>query len=184
MRNGYAGVTCAPLHRFTQVPLVQFNAMFGLGLTTGIGLYGYLSFVELNWDIMEPITYITGTGISLVGPFPRLCFTAIASLSAYPGCFRVAGFWFWLATASEFEYSNMYGAVLGWKLRSAYRKLAEASPTAKPRSKREFIEIDGALHPVKVPHNADQVAFESELKALEAQAEKLRDELDDLSVQA
>jgi hypothetical protein len=69
----------------------QFNAAFGLGLTGGIGLYGYLSFVELNWDIMEPITYITGTGISLIGALcpPSDACTCSCALVAVHEVFRM-----------------------------------------------------------------------------------------------
>ncbi len=47
--------------------VVQFNGVFGLSLTAGVGFYGYLTFVELSWDIMEPITYFTGTAVTVVG---------------------------------------------------------------------------------------------------------------------
>lgn len=46
---------------------LQFNGVFGLSLTAGVGFYFYLAFIELSWDIMEPITYFTGTAISIVG---------------------------------------------------------------------------------------------------------------------
>ena len=47
--------------------LGQFNGAFGVSLVSGVGFYVYLVFVELSWDIMEPVTYFTGSLISLAG---------------------------------------------------------------------------------------------------------------------
>lgn len=53
--------------------LLQSNALFGLSLAGGIAGYAYLSFVELSWDIMEPVTYLTGTAVTFVGKAPMKC---------------------------------------------------------------------------------------------------------------
>lgn len=50
----------------------------------GIGLYWYLCYELFSWDIMEPVTYFTGLGVSIVS------------------------FGWWMMTDKDFEYDGMY----------------------------------------------------------------------------
>ena len=58
------------------------------GLSTSLvgafGLYFWLSFIHFSWDIMEPVTYFTGFGVSVVG------------------------YAWWSVTNQEYEYENIY----------------------------------------------------------------------------
>uniref|UniRef100_K3XA36 Calcium uniporter protein C-terminal domain-containing protein n=1 Tax=Globisporangium ultimum (strain ATCC 200006 / CBS 805.95 / DAOM BR144) TaxID=431595 RepID=K3XA36_GLOUD len=58
------------------------------GLSTSLvgtfGLYFWLSFIHFSWDIMEPVTYFTGFGMSVVG------------------------YTWWSLTNQEYEYENIY----------------------------------------------------------------------------
>ena len=100
-----------------------------------------------------------------------------------PSSLAHAGFWWWLATAAEFEYSNIYGVVRAWRIRTRYRQLANMMPNALPKAaERTTVEIDGALHPIKMPHNADELEFLKELERLQAEAGRIRAEINALSV--
>ncbi|KAJ0395543.1 hypothetical protein P43SY_003011 [Pythium insidiosum] len=48
------------------------------------GLYFWLAFIHFSWDIMEPVTYFTGFGVSIMG------------------------YAWWSATNQEYEYENVY----------------------------------------------------------------------------
>lgn len=50
----------------------------------GIGLYWYLCYDLFSWDIMEPVTYFTGLGVSIIS------------------------FGWWMMTDKDFEYDGMY----------------------------------------------------------------------------
>lgn len=54
------------------------------GLVGTFGLYFWLSFIHFSWDIMEPVTYFTGFGMSVVG------------------------YTWWSITNQEYEYENIY----------------------------------------------------------------------------
>lgn len=54
------------------------------GLVGTFGLYFWLSFIHFSWDIMEPVTYFTGFGMTLVG------------------------YTWWSVTNQEYEYENIY----------------------------------------------------------------------------
>ncbi|KAF0696004.1 Aste57867_13217 [Aphanomyces stellatus] len=58
---------------------VSSAGLIGMG-----SLYAWLTFVEYSWDIMEPVTYFTGFGVSIMSYF------------------------WWTATKTEYEYENAY----------------------------------------------------------------------------
>eukprot|EP01029_Cantina_marsupialis_P029008 TRINITY_DN778370_c0_g1_i1.p1 TRINITY_DN778370_c0_g1~~TRINITY_DN778370_c0_g1_i1.p1 ORF type:complete len:250 (+),score=68.14 TRINITY_DN778370_c0_g1_i1:69-818(+) len=62
--------------------LMKSSLGFG-GLLSGVGFYWYLVYVAASWDLMEPVTYFTGSA------------------------FLCLGFYWWQATHSEFEYANI-----------------------------------------------------------------------------
>ena len=79
----------------------------------------------------------------------------------------------------------MYATVLNWRTRSKHRELArlstdEATRAQQSSSSAVVVDVDGALHPVKLPNNAEELAFLAELHALEKQVAELQDELRDL----
>ncbi|GAB9469602.1 hypothetical protein Gpo141_00006876 [Globisporangium polare] len=59
-----------------------------VGLSTSLmgtfGLYFWLSFIHFSWDIMEPVTYFSGFGASIIG------------------------YTWWSITNQEYEYENVY----------------------------------------------------------------------------
>jgi len=137
-----------------------FNATFGVALTSGVAFYAYLVFVELSWDIMEPLTYFTGSIISIVG------------------------YWYWLLTAGEFEYSNMTKGIADWRTRVKHRELAllgADGASAPAKVEKDFIDVDGALHPVKLPKNPEELSFLADLHGLEARVSQLQAELRQLN---
>ncbi|DAZ97395.1 TPA: hypothetical protein N0F65_011279 [Lagenidium giganteum] len=58
--------------------------LLSTSLVGGFGLYFWLSFIHFSWDIMEPVTYFTGFGMSIVG------------------------YTWWSFTNQEYEYENIY----------------------------------------------------------------------------
>eukprot|EP00611_Tribonema_gayanum_P022823 TRINITY_DN4668_c0_g1_i1.p1 TRINITY_DN4668_c0_g1~~TRINITY_DN4668_c0_g1_i1.p1 ORF type:complete len:422 (-),score=86.13 TRINITY_DN4668_c0_g1_i1:490-1755(-) len=54
------------------------------GILAGAGAYWYLVYVHFSWDIMEPVTFFTGLGVSTIG------------------------YTWWMATNKSYEYSNVY----------------------------------------------------------------------------
>jgi Mitochondrial calcium uniporter len=54
------------------------------GILAGAGGYWYLVYVHFSWDIMEPVTFFTGLGVS------------------------TSGYAWWMATNKAYEYSNVY----------------------------------------------------------------------------
>jgi hypothetical protein len=93
-------------------------------------------------------------------------------------CGFPAGYWWWLATAAEFEYSNIYSVVLNWRKRIKYREVASMYGLEVASDSRRYVDIDGALHPTKQPNNAEELAFLAAMKKLQDKAGKLRTELD------
>ncbi|CAK4086676.1 unnamed protein product [Aphanomyces euteiches] len=67
-------------HKRTRI----FTYLSSTGLIGMGSLYAWLTFIEYSWDIMEPVTYFTGFGVSIM-----------------------AYFW-WTMTSSEYEYENVY----------------------------------------------------------------------------
>lgn len=71
--------------------------VISVGLSTSLvgtfGLYFWLSFIHFSWDIMEPVTYFTGFGMSVVG------------------------YTWWSLTNQEYEYENIYDYFYKKKLR-------------------------------------------------------------------
>ncbi|TYZ59708.1 hypothetical protein PybrP1_011113 [[Pythium] brassicae (nom. inval.)] len=80
-----------------------------VGLSTGLvgtfGLYFWLSFVHFSWDIMEPVTYFSGFGMSVIG------------------------YAWWSVTKQEYEYANIYDYFYQRKL----RKLVASAAFDQPR---------------------------------------------------
>jgi hypothetical protein len=74
---------------------------YGLSTTLvgAFGLYFWLSFIHFSWDIMEPVTYFTGFGVSILG------------------------YAWWSLTNQEYEYENIYHYVYTRRLR---RQMAKA----------------------------------------------------------
>lgn len=72
------------------------------GLSTALvgtfGLYFWLSFIHFSWDIMEPVTYFTGFGVSILG------------------------YAWWSITNQEYEYENIYHYVYSRRKRSLVTK--------------------------------------------------------------
>ncbi|RHY69992.1 hypothetical protein DYB38_011301 [Aphanomyces astaci] len=68
------------------------------GLVGMGGLYAWLTFVEYSWDIMEPITYFTGFGVSVLSYF------------------------WWTLTTSEYEYGNVYDFIYQRRRNALYTK--------------------------------------------------------------
>lgn len=68
------------------------------GLVGTFGLYSWLSFVHLSWDIMEPVTYFTALGVTIAGTF-----------------------WFNL-TRREYEYQNVYDVLYQRRKQKLYRQ--------------------------------------------------------------
>lgn len=72
------------------------------GLSTALvgtfGLYFWLSFIHFSWDIMEPVTYFTGFGVSILG------------------------YAWWSLTNQEYEYENIYHYVYSRRKRSLAAK--------------------------------------------------------------
>ncbi|CAK4686284.1 hypothetical protein LEN26_006850 [Aphanomyces euteiches] len=67
-------------HKRTRIiTYLSSTGLIGMG-----SLYAWLTFIEYSWDIMEPVTYFTGFGVSIM-----------------------AYFW-WTMTSSEYEYENVY----------------------------------------------------------------------------
>ncbi len=96
----------------------------------------------------------------------------------------LAGFWWWLLTAAEFEYSNIYGVVRSWRTRTKFRQLAALMPQEmQMKPSRDVVEVDGALHPIKMPHNPEELAFLAEIDRLRASAAAIRAEIDALDVE-
>lgn len=69
------------------------------------GLYFWLSFIHFSWDIMEPVTYFTGFGMSVVS------------------------YAWWSVTNQEYEYENIYDYFYKKKL----RKLVASAKFDQPR---------------------------------------------------
>lgn len=72
-------------------------AGFG-GLTGVFGLYLYLTYVELSWDIMEPVSYFTG------------------------GAVVTLAYAWWCATKKEYEYENIYQHFLQKRQKKNYQR--------------------------------------------------------------
>ncbi|KAI9915251.1 hypothetical protein PsorP6_007323 [Peronosclerospora sorghi] len=67
-------------------------------LVGAFGLYFWLSFIHFSWDIMEPVTYFTGFGVSILG------------------------YAWWSITNQEYEYENIYHYVYTRRLRKQMAK--------------------------------------------------------------
>ncbi|RLN73972.1 hypothetical protein BBJ28_00006649 [Nothophytophthora sp. Chile5] len=79
----------------------QANAIaYGLSTTLvgAFGLYFWLSFIHFSWDIMEPVTYFTGFGVSIIG------------------------YAWWSLTNREYEYENIYHYVYTRRLQRQMAK--------------------------------------------------------------
>ncbi|CAM9441598.1 unnamed protein product, partial [Phaeothamnion confervicola] len=74
--------------------------MWGLsgGVVAGAGSYWYLAYVHFSWDIMEPVTFFTGLGISTIG------------------------YAWWAFTNSDYEYGNIYDLCLARSKRKRYAR--------------------------------------------------------------
>lgn len=76
---------------------MRHSNMVSLGLSTSLvgtfGLYFWLSFIHFSWDIMEPVTYFSGFGASIIG------------------------YTWWSITNQEYEYENVYDFFYKKKLR-------------------------------------------------------------------
>ncbi|KAF4319031.1 hypothetical protein BBO99_00006642 [Phytophthora kernoviae] len=73
---------------------------YGLSTTLvgAFGLYFWLSFIHFSWDIMEPVTYFTGFGVSIIG------------------------YAWWSLTNQEYEYESIYHYVYSRRLRRQMAK--------------------------------------------------------------
>ncbi len=89
--------------------IARSNAIFrvlGLGgLMGGVSFYWYLSYVLFSWDIMEPVTYFTGTFFSIVG------------------------YLWYFGTSTPYEYDNMHALAISNAQRKRYAR--EGFPIAE-----------------------------------------------------
>lgn len=61
-------------------------------------LYAWLSFVHFSWDIMEPVTYFTGFGVSIIG------------------------YTWWSITNQEYEFENIYDYIFSKRMNKLYKR--------------------------------------------------------------
>jgi hypothetical protein len=76
---------------------VWSNRMGFSAMTAGVMVYGWLTFDYLSWDLMEPITYATGT---------------VTSLLAY---------WWWILSERELGFASFAETIKAWRRKSLYR---------------------------------------------------------------
>lgn len=97
------------------------------GLVGTFGLYFWLSFIHFSWDIMEPVTYFTGFGVSIVG------------------------YTWWSITNQEYEYENVYDYFYKKKLHKLATKASfdydrlHAVTGKLTRAKVQVAELDQVL---------------------------------------
>nr|CCA18762.1 transmembrane protein putative [Albugo laibachii Nc14]CCA25202.1 transmembrane protein putative [Albugo laibachii Nc14] len=88
--------TCAQLYLQLKNSAKRYSSCFSYLITgtlvSGFGLYFWLSFFHFSWDIMEPVTYFTGFGVSIIG------------------------YTWWSITNQEYEYANVYDYIYRRKL--------------------------------------------------------------------
>jgi len=126
------------------------------GMAGGIGLYAWLAFDYLSWDIMEPITYATG---------------AVASVAAY---------WWWVLANRELGFSSFADTVMAWRRKSLYRGVlaegAQAVVTDAAGAAEQAVADAGgsatAADPA-VAYEADLARLERRVLAEEAEVELL-----------
>lgn len=102
-----------------------------VGLSTSLvgtfGLYFWLSFIHFSWDIMEPVTYFTGFGMSVVG------------------------YAWWSVTNQEYEYENIYDYFYKRKLQKLVTRAhfdqprLDAVTKTLARDRAQLARIDDAL---------------------------------------
>ncbi|CAH0479026.1 unnamed protein product [Peronospora belbahrii] len=90
-------VALVNLRRELELTATRQANIIAYGLSTSLvgtfGLYFWLSFIHFSWDIMEPVTYFTGFGVSIIG------------------------YAWWSITNQEYEYENIYHYVYTRRLR-------------------------------------------------------------------
>ncbi|TDH71470.1 hypothetical protein CCR75_008293 [Bremia lactucae] len=95
-------VALVNLSRELEATAKQQANRIAYGLSTSLvgafGLYFWLSFIHFSWDIMEPVTYFTGFGVSILG------------------------YAWWSITNQEYEYENIYHYVYTRRLRKQMSK--------------------------------------------------------------
>lgn len=84
------------------------------GLVGVFGLYFWLSFIHFSWDIMEPVTYFTGFGVSIIG------------------------YTWWSVTNHEYEYENIYD----YSYRKRLAKLMKRAQFDRERLEHVDEELD------------------------------------------
>lgn len=102
-------VALVNLQRELHAAATRHANVVAVGLSTSLvgtfSLYFWLSFVHFSWDIMEPVTYFSGFGMSVVG------------------------YAWWSVTNQEYEYENIYDYFYQRKL----RKLVATAAFDQPR---------------------------------------------------
>ncbi|TMW67129.1 hypothetical protein Poli38472_012245 [Pythium oligandrum] len=93
-------------------------------LVGGFGLYFWLSFIYFSWDIMEPVTYFTGFGVSIVG------------------------YSWWSITNQEYEYENIYDYFYQKKLRKL-KKNAQFDESRLELVRKMIDDTSSRLHQVE-----------------------------------
>ncbi|KAA0166192.1 hypothetical protein FNF31_01418 [Cafeteria roenbergensis] len=86
-------------------------------MAAGVGVYAWLAFDYLSWDIMEPVTYATG---------------AVASVGAY---------WWWVLADRELGFSSFADTVMRWRRRSLYRGTELARLEARVAAEEAEVEL-------------------------------------------
>lgn len=106
------------LQRELDLAAHQQAGRIAYGLSTALvgtfGLYFWLSFIHFSWDIMEPVTYFTGFGVSILG------------------------YAWWSLTNQEYEYENIYHYVYSRRL----HRLVSKSKFDKPRFQELTRDLD------------------------------------------
>ncbi|KAL7694181.1 putative calcium uniporter protein [Plasmopara halstedii] len=147
-------VALANLRRELETTAMRQANRISYGLSTSLvgafGLYFWLSFIHFSWDIMEPVTYFTGFGVSIIG------------------------YAWWSITNQEYEYENIYHYVytrrlqkhmikakfdqqrfnaLTEELRSAKEQLAQTELVLKKSThlQANFLHLLDTTNDVKLP---------------------------------
>lgn len=119
------------LRRELETTAMRQANIISYGLSTSLvgafGLYFWLSFIHFSWDIMEPVTYFTGFGVSIIG------------------------YAWWSITNQEYEYENIYHYVYTQRLQKHMAKSRfdqqrfDALTEELQKAREQFAQMDLVL---------------------------------------
>lgn len=72
--------------------------LVSLGVAGGAASYWYLAYIHFSWDIMEPVTFFTGLGVSTIG------------------------YMWWMLTNEAYEYGNIYNYMVSRSKKKRYAR--------------------------------------------------------------